>query len=301
MDPRSGAVLAMASYPTYKPSIYVGHPDPQKLAPVLDPKKAAQLNYPGINRAIDAAYPPGSTFKPVTALAAMQEGLVHPFDQILCSPDFKDHGQTFNNWTPLIDQYMDLQTALAMSCDTYFYELGKRFYNLPSDRGHPLQGWANRFGLGGRPASTSAPRSNGLIPTPEWLQGEVPGEQGLRRHRPHLEARLLDPDGDRPGADPRDAAADDAPLRDDRERRQARDAAPRRRRGADRPERPAGTRPAPVRGAAGRRRPESTRPRCATSSRASTRRRTRRSAPASASSATSRSTSPARRAAPRRT
>ena len=113
MDPRNGAVLAMASYPTYQPSIYVGHPDPQKLAPVLDPTKAAALNYPGINRAIDAAYPPGSTFKPVTALAAMQEGLVHPFDQILCSPDFKDHGQTFNNWTPLIDQSIDLPTALA--------------------------------------------------------------------------------------------------------------------------------------------------------------------------------------------
>ena len=178
MDPRNGAVLAMASYPTYQPSIYVGHPDPQKLAPVINPKRAAQLNYPGINRAIDAAYPPGSTFKPVTALAAMQEGLVRPFDQILCSPDFKDHGQTFNNWTPLIDQYIDLPTALAMSCDTYFYELGKRFYNLPPDRGHPLQGWANRFGLGGLTGVDLSPEVPGLIPTPEYLRQRYPASKG---------------------------------------------------------------------------------------------------------------------------
>ncbi len=178
MDPRNGAVLAMASYPTYQPSIYVGHPDPRKLAPVLDPKKAAELNYPGINRAIDAAYPPGSTFKPVTALAAMQEGLVHPSDQILCSPDFVDHGETFLNWTPLIDQYIDLPTALAMSCDTYFYELGKRFYNLPRDRGHPLQGWANRFGLGKLTGVDLGPEVPGLIPTPEYLRQRFPASKG---------------------------------------------------------------------------------------------------------------------------
>ncbi|HUZ80714.1 MAG TPA: penicillin-binding transpeptidase domain-containing protein, partial [Gaiellaceae bacterium] len=71
MDPRNGAVLAMASYPTYQPSIYVGRTDPAKLAPLIDQTKAAAANFPGINRAIDAAYPPGSTFKPVTALAAM--------------------------------------------------------------------------------------------------------------------------------------------------------------------------------------------------------------------------------------
>ncbi|HEX4526076.1 MAG TPA: penicillin-binding protein 2 [Gaiellaceae bacterium] len=178
MDPRNGAVLAMASYPTYQPSIYVGHPDAQKLAPVIDPTQAAQANYPGINRAIDAAYPPGSTFKPVTALAAMQEGIVHPFDQILCSPDFKAYKQVFNNWTNLINQWIDLPTALGMSCDTYFYELGRRFYVLPADRGHPLQGWANRFGLGELSGIDISPEVPGLIPTPEWRRQAYPASQG---------------------------------------------------------------------------------------------------------------------------
>ena len=78
LDPNDGSVLAMASYPTYQPSVYVGRPDVTKLAPLLDPKAAAKANYPGLNRAIDASYPPGSTFKPVTALAAMQEHLMTP-------------------------------------------------------------------------------------------------------------------------------------------------------------------------------------------------------------------------------
>jgi penicillin-binding protein 2 len=178
MDPRNGAILAMASNPTYQPSIYVGRKDPQKLGPVLDPVQAAKANYPGINRAIDATYPPGSTFKPVTALAAMQEHLLTPFESIHCTPDFKDHGQVFHNWTPLIDQWMDLPTALAVSCDTYFYELGKRFYNLPSDRGHQLQGWANRFGLGELTGVDIAPEVPGLIPTPEYLKQQFPASKG---------------------------------------------------------------------------------------------------------------------------
>jgi penicillin-binding protein 2 len=178
LDPRDGSVLAMASYPTYQPSIYVGRKDPKKLAPVLDPKAAAAANFPGINRAIDAAYPPGSTFKPVTALAAMQEGLMHPYESIPCIPVYTAYKQAFNNWTPLIDTGMDLETAIAQSCDTYFYELGRRFYVLPADRGHPLQGWANRFGLGKKTGIDASPEVAGLIPTPEWRRAAYPASQG---------------------------------------------------------------------------------------------------------------------------
>jgi penicillin-binding protein 2 len=168
MDPRDGAILAMASYPTYQPSIFVGHKDAKKLAPLLDPKVADAANHPGINRAIDASYPPGSTFKPVTALAAMQEHLVTPDTLLQCSPVYTAYKQPFLNWTPLINEPMSLTTALAESCDTYFYELGRRFYVLPADRGHPLQGWAHRFGLGDKTGVDVGPEVSGLIPTPEW-------------------------------------------------------------------------------------------------------------------------------------
>ncbi len=178
MDPKDGAILAMASYPTYKPAIFVGRKDPKKLAPLLDAKVADAANHPGINRAINAAYPPGSTFKVVTALAAMQEHLITPYQQLLCSPDYIAYKQKFNNWTNLINQWIDLPTALAMSCDTYFYELGKRFYVLPPDRGHPLQGWANRFGLGEKTLVDVGPEVAGLIPTPEWRRKAYPKSQG---------------------------------------------------------------------------------------------------------------------------
>ncbi|HMB79842.1 MAG TPA: penicillin-binding transpeptidase domain-containing protein, partial [Vicinamibacterales bacterium] len=179
LSPKDGAVLAMASYPTYKPSIYVGRKDAKKLAPVLNPKVAAAANFPGINRAIDAAYPPGSAFKPVTALAAMQENLMRPYESIPCTPSFTAYKQVFNNWTPLINTGMDLQTALAQSCDTYFYELGRRFYVLPPDRGHPLQGWANRFGLGKKTQIDASPEARGLVPSPEWLRKAYPASQGF--------------------------------------------------------------------------------------------------------------------------
>jgi penicillin-binding protein 2 len=168
MNPKDGAILAMASNPTYQPSIFVGRTDAKKLAPVLDLSAGAKVNFPGLNRAIDVGYPPGSVFKPVTALAAMQERLLTPFQPLLCSPEYRAYGDTFHNWTPLINQWMDLRTALAESCDTFFYQLGNDFYNLPPNRGHPLQAWANRFGLGEPSGIDIGPEEKGLIPTPEW-------------------------------------------------------------------------------------------------------------------------------------
>jgi penicillin-binding protein 2 len=167
LSPKDGAVLAMASYPTYQPSLFSGHKNLKKLAPLLDPEVAAAQNSPGIDRAIDASYPPGSTFKPVTALAAMETGIMRPDEIIPCTPDFVRYGQTFLNWTPLIDQGMDLKTALAESCDTYFYELGDRFYRLGANQGHPLQSWADRFGFGAPSGIDIGPEAAGLIQTPE--------------------------------------------------------------------------------------------------------------------------------------
>jgi penicillin-binding protein 2 len=168
LDPRNGDVLAMASNPTYKPSLFAGRKDLKKLAPLLNPKVAKADNYPALNRATQVGYPPGSTFKPVTAIAAMQAHLVGPGTPLLCSPSYTAYGQQFHNWTPDIDQWVDLRTALAMSCDTYFYRLGDDFFKLPSYRGHLLQGWANRLGLGETTGLDIGGEISGLIPTPEW-------------------------------------------------------------------------------------------------------------------------------------
>jgi penicillin-binding protein 2 len=181
MDPRNGDILAMASYPTYKPSVYVGRIDPTKLAPLIDPKAAEKANFPALNRAIQGTYPAGSTFKPVTALAAMQEHVISPYEPIDCTPDFTvqgftGHGQVFKNWTTAYDEPMTLPMALATSCDTYFYRVGYMFYGLPADRGHPLQNWASRFGIGAPTGIDIGPESAGLLPTPEWRQQAYTGK-----------------------------------------------------------------------------------------------------------------------------
>jgi penicillin-binding protein 2 len=170
LNPRDGSVLAMASYPTYKPSVYVSR-DPTKLAPLLGSTDlAARKNYPGLNRALDVGYPPGSTWKPVTALAAMQEHIISPSTSLLCSPKITFAGQEFSNWDPNVYSWISLPTALAESCDTFFYQVGYDFYALPPSRGHALQLWASRFGFGQQSGIDIGPESAGLVPTPEWRQ-----------------------------------------------------------------------------------------------------------------------------------
>jgi len=170
LNPRDGAILALASNPTYKPSIYVGRVDPKKLEPLVDPKVAKERNFPGLNRAVAGLYPPGSTFKPVTALAAMQEGLLSPYDSIQCTPTavFGTDKQVFRNWNPDVNEPMTLPKALAASCDTYFYVVGNRFYEQGREGRTRLQEWARRFGFGETAGLDIGGESSGLLPTPAW-------------------------------------------------------------------------------------------------------------------------------------
>jgi penicillin-binding protein 2 len=177
LDPRTGAVRALASYPTFMPNLFVGRVNPKKLdAAGLGVKTAKEKNYPAVDRAIAGTYPAGSTFKPITALAAMQEHLVSPYDPLDCTGVYTVRGPDgqivpggiFKNWDPGVNTPMTLPVALEASCDTYFYQLGYDFYKLPADRGHPLQAWARRFGIGRRSGVDLPGESAGLLPTPEW-------------------------------------------------------------------------------------------------------------------------------------
>jgi penicillin-binding protein 2 len=170
LDAQDGQVLAMASNPTYKPSVWVGRTDAQKLKPLLDQKAAETANFPALNRVTMGIYPPGSTFKPVTALAAMQEHILTPYNSLPCTGSYTVDGQKFNNWDPGVSQMMTLPTALAQSCDTYFYQVGKAFYDLPPDRGQPLQKWAKTFGFGRPTGVDVGPETSGLLPTIKWKQ-----------------------------------------------------------------------------------------------------------------------------------
>src|SRR4051812_25993256 len=176
IDPRDGAIRAMASYPTYNPSIYTGHVSTKRLAAAgLTPSAAVQRNYPALDRASNGVYPAGSTFKPVTALAAMETGKLLPSTELHCTGEFSVYSEfdgsvseVFHNVDPYINESMTLPTALAASCDTWFYQLGYQFYKAPASEGHPLQAWAARFGFGRKTGVDVGPESAGLLPTPEW-------------------------------------------------------------------------------------------------------------------------------------
>ena len=170
MDPSSGAILAAASSPTYNPAVYTGRVSQHKLAAQgLTPATALAHNYPALDRALDAQYPPGSTFKPLTAIAALQEGLLNPYALEPCTgkyvaPEDRSH-HVWHNWDLTVNQGMTLPTAIAYSCDTYFYRLGNAFYLLPPDRGQPEQRWASKFGFGRQTPLEIGPEASGLLPT----------------------------------------------------------------------------------------------------------------------------------------
>ena len=169
IDPHDGSVRALASYPTYRPSLFVGRVRQRALDVAgLTPRTAEAANFPALDRAIDGAYPPGSTFKPVTAIAAMQEHILQPFESLPCTGSYKKNGQVFKNWDPFVNEAMTLPTALAKSCDTYFYQVGYRFYGMPADRGPRLQAWASRFGFGQKTGIDLGSERSGLLPTPDW-------------------------------------------------------------------------------------------------------------------------------------
>ena len=169
MDPRDGSIRALASNPTYPPSLYVGRVRQRALDTAgLTSRTAKSMNYPALDRALDAAYPPGSTFKPVTAIAAMQEHILQPYEPLSCTGQYEKNGQIFKNWDPFVSEAMTLTTALARSCDTYFYQVGYRFYGMPARLGPRLQAWASRFGFGQRTGIDLGSEVAGLLPTPAW-------------------------------------------------------------------------------------------------------------------------------------
>ncbi len=177
LDPRDGSIRAMASNPTFDPRVYTGRVTNKRLAAAgLTGATAQQDNYPSLNRAISGLYPAGSTFKPITALAALQTHVISPSTSLACTGTFVVRrpdgtiapGGVFHNVDPYINEAMELPTALAASCDTWFYQLGYDFYKAPPTAGHPLQAWASRFGIGQKTGVDVGPESSGLLPTPEW-------------------------------------------------------------------------------------------------------------------------------------
>jgi penicillin-binding protein 2 len=163
MDPTNGDVLALGSYPSFDPSI-LSHPITQS---AYDRFFGPSAGSPAYDRAIAGYYPTGSTFKPITALAALTHGVITP------STPLNDSGcigigladQQFCNAGKVANGTLSLTRAIQVSSDVFFYQLGRDLNGLAHQ---PLQTWAHALGLGHRTGIDLPGEINGLIPDRAW-------------------------------------------------------------------------------------------------------------------------------------
>jgi penicillin-binding protein 2 len=167
MDPRTGAVLAMASSPAFDSATFVtAGVERERSALFTNPAR------PLLNRAIQSAYPPGSTFKMVTLSAAVGEGLTNANDAFF-DPGYWDglgSGYRKTCWLKTGHGRISLQDGLTASCDIVFYELGKRL----DAKGQALLGqYASKFGFGARTGVELPGEVTGNAPDPAWKKQRV--------------------------------------------------------------------------------------------------------------------------------
>jgi penicillin-binding protein 2 len=161
MDPRDGKVLAMGSNPTYDPSV-LSRPITEERYEALFGEQAGS---PRFNRATGGQYPTGSTFKPVTALAGLAEGLRTPDTPVVDDACVQIGEQKRCNARDTAYGTIALRRALQVSSDVYFYTLGRDLNPL---EGQPLQGWARRLGFDRRTGIDLPSEFSGTVPDRKW-------------------------------------------------------------------------------------------------------------------------------------
>ena len=166
MDPKTGEIIAMSSYPTFNLNDFVGGISQASWKALNDPKNQFPMN----NRAIMSELPPGSTFKVVTALGALQEPIVNASSMFDCQHvftvgPFKDYPKVC--WST--HNHIDLFNGIVQSCDVVFYTLGYQFYQRQlQNQGKPLWEWARDFQLGKITGIDIPSEMSGRIPSPDW-------------------------------------------------------------------------------------------------------------------------------------
>jgi len=157
MDCRNGEVLAMVSNPSFNPSLFDSGVSKEQWAEWSD-----NVRTPLVNRAVAGLYPPGSTFKPAVAMAAMKAGAVHATDRFTCPGYYDMGGVRFHCWSRWGHGTIDMREAIKFSCDVYFYQAAR------ATGMDPIKAMANDFGLGTKLDIELPHARPGVIPTPEW-------------------------------------------------------------------------------------------------------------------------------------
>lgn len=159
LDPWSGEILALVSAPSFDPNLFAVGMSTSEFAVLKN-----DLEQPLFNRAVRGTYPPGSTIKPMLAVAALETGATNLKHTILCRGYFMLPNTThrYRDWKPEGHGEVDLHTAISQSCDVYFYELGVK---IGIDNIHD---YLNRFGLGRVSGLDIGGEHQGLVPSREW-------------------------------------------------------------------------------------------------------------------------------------
>lgn len=165
LDPRNGHVIAMASYPTYDPSEFVNGISTERYDQWT---KGEPADNPTINRAIAGLYAPGSTFKLVTAYAALEKGLINGTETFYDNGVYVVGNREFQNAQRAVLGPVQLPRALTVSSDVYFYALGDRFWKERDSFGDGIQETARKFGFGTTTGIQLPGELAGVVPDPAW-------------------------------------------------------------------------------------------------------------------------------------
>lgn len=157
LDCEKGDIIANCSAPSYDPNLFIGGIRSKDYDPLLNNKYR-----PLVNKTVQGAYPPGSTFKMMTAMAAIEAGIIGPDDTVYCPGYLEIGGRRFHCWKRGGHGRVDLETSLKSSCDVYYYDLALKVGI------EKISAMANRFGLGIKYDLALSSVNSGLTPTKEW-------------------------------------------------------------------------------------------------------------------------------------
>jgi penicillin-binding protein 2 len=159
IDPNSGDILAMASWPTYDPNLFIPTISAEKFKGLQD-----DPDIPLLPRAFRSSYPPGSTFKVAVGIAALDSGAVGPNDEYECVPAIEIGNLTFHNWKKGDRGPMNFLRALTESCDTWFYQVGIK------TGAEPIIDWALKLGFGAKCGIPLRGEVEGRVPNDEYMK-----------------------------------------------------------------------------------------------------------------------------------
>ncbi|OGC49864.1 penicillin-binding protein 2 [candidate division WWE3 bacterium RIFCSPHIGHO2_01_FULL_40_23] len=166
-DPKTGGILAFASYPSFNPNLFstgISDMEFEKLA--NDPNK------PFFNRVVSATYPPGSTFKMVSALAALKSGVINEKSLVDCPGSIFVGGSFFRDWYSGGRGLIDVKRAIQISCDTFFYTVSGG-YGVQKGMGiEYLSIEAKKLGFGKELGIDVEGEVKGLFPDPDWKKAD---------------------------------------------------------------------------------------------------------------------------------